>query len=240
MSSDRTLYKDVYAPRAVPKAILKAFVEALADFKPGLPTTSRKISARAISAGKSTELEGPESWKVTDPHSAAELEQVRVVLSLVSTESRRCELEVEFRSGQIVLSVSDIETGWGKSVFEDTRVLLGNLGIFSGGLNEWLRWAYALLDNFQNVLLVLSAAGFAAWLTDRGITYLYSSLALFVAGVMPALTRSYYFLSPPGKTPIFQDAVARSRNIPWAEATAVLAFLTGVIQFAIALVAIAW
>lgn len=240
MRSDRKLYRDVYVPRTISKAILKAFVEALVEFKPGLPTTSRKIRARAISAGKSTELEGPESWKVTDPHSLAELEQVRVELLLGSTELRKCELDVEFRRGQIVLSVSDVETGWGKSVFEEARALLGNLGAFSSGLNEKLRRAYGLLDIFQNVLLALSAAVLAAWLTGRGTSYLYASLALLVAGVMPVLTRSYYFIYPPRKTPIFQEAVAKSRNFPWTEATAVLAFFTGVIQLVRALVAIVW
>jgi hypothetical protein len=240
MNNVRTHYRDAYAPRTISKAILKALVEALVDFKPGLPTTSRKIRAKAIGSGKITELEGPESWKVTDPHSLAELEQVRVELLLASTEQRKCELHVEFRSGQILLSVSDIETGWGKGVFEDTRILLGELGISSDGFNERLRKAYGLLDIFQNVLLALSVAVFAVWFTGRGATYLYASLALFVAGVMPALTRSYYFFSPSRKTPIFQETVARSRNFPWAEATAVLAFFTGVLQLAKALVAIVW
>ena len=74
MPNVRTQCREAYTPRAISKGILKALVEALVDFKPGLPTTSRKIKARAISAGKSTELEGPECWKVTDPHSLAELE----------------------------------------------------------------------------------------------------------------------------------------------------------------------
>src|SRR3989442_1279213 len=158
MPNVRTQCREAYTPRAISKGILKALVEALVDFKPGLPTTSRKIKARAISAGKSTELEGPECWKVTDPHSLAELENVRVELLLASTDHRKCELHVEFRSGQILLSVSDIETSWGKSVFEGTRVLLSELGISSSGFNERLRKAYGLLDIFQNVLLALATS----------------------------------------------------------------------------------
>src|SRR2546421_12037328 len=130
MTNIRTQYKEVYAPRTISKALLRALVEALVDFKPGLPTTSRKIRARAISAGKTTDLEGRESWKATDPHSLAELEHVRVELLLMSAEHRRCELHVEFRSGHISLSVSD-DTGWGKSVFEDALNLLSALGISS-------------------------------------------------------------------------------------------------------------
>src|SRR5437870_270434 len=97
MPNVRTQCREAYTPRTLSKAILRALVKALVDFKPGLPTTSRKIRARAISAGKTTDLEGPESWKVTDPHSLADLEHVRVELSLTSAEHRRCELHVEFQ-----------------------------------------------------------------------------------------------------------------------------------------------
>ncbi len=238
MTNVRTQYREAYAPRTISKALLKALVEALVDFKPGLPTRSRKIKAKAISAGKITELEGPESWKVTDPHSSAELEHVRVELLLTAAEHRSCELHVEFRSAHITLGVSDVDTGWGKGVFEDTLVLLGALGISSKGLNERLRKAYRLLDIFQNVLLVLSVAVFAVWLSGKGISYLYACLALFVAGVMPAMTRSFHFFSPPKKAPIIQETVAKSRNFPWVEATAVLSFIAGVLQLANALVAI--
>ncbi|HZP93680.1 MAG TPA: hypothetical protein VFB20_12475, partial [Burkholderiales bacterium] len=67
MTNVHAQYREVYAPRTISKALLKALVEALVDFKPGLPTTSRKIQARAVSDGKTTDREGPESWKVTDP-----------------------------------------------------------------------------------------------------------------------------------------------------------------------------
>ena len=165
---------------------------------------------------------------------------MRVELLLTSAEHRSCEVHVEFRSGHIALGVSDIETGWGKGVFEDTLNLLSTLGISSRGLNEKLRRAYRLLDIFQNVLLVLSVAVFAVWLTGKGITYLYACLALFIAGVMPAMTRSFHFLSPPKKAPIIQETVAKSRNFPWAEATAVVSFLAGVLELVKALVAFVW
>ena len=240
MSNVRTQYREVYAPRTISKALFKALVEALAEFKPGLPTKSRKIKARAISGGKITDLEGPESWKVIDPHSLSELEHVRVELLLTSAERRSCELHIEFRSGQILLNVSDVDTGWGRSVFEDTRNLLGNLGISPRGLNEKLRRAYGLLDIFQNVLLMLSAAVLSVWLIGKGTSFLYASLALFIAGVMPAMIRSYHFFFPPKRAQIIQETVAKSRNFPWAEATAVLSFLTGVLQLAKQLIASAW
>ncbi|MGH6691934.1 MAG: hypothetical protein ACREF4_14790 [Gammaproteobacteria bacterium] len=163
-------------------------MEALAEFKTGLPTKSRRIKARAISAGKLTELEGPETWKVIDPHSLGELEHVRVELLLTSAERRSCELHVEFRSAHVLVNVSDSDTGWGRSVSEDTRSLLGNLGISPKVINDKLRKAYGLLDIFQNVLLMLSAAVFAVWRIGMGTRFLYASLALLVAGVMPVLT----------------------------------------------------
>jgi hypothetical protein len=230
MAQIRKQFKEVYAPRTISKALLKALVQALAEFKPGLPTTSRKLKVKAIGAGRASELEGPQSWKVIDPHSLAELEQVRVELVLASAERSSCELHIEFRTGYIALSVADVETGWGKSVFEETRILLKNLGISSTGLNEKLRKAYGLLEIFQNVLLTLSVAVFALWLANEDGTYLFASLALLVAGIMPALTRAFHFLRPPRIAPIFQETVARSRNFPWTEATAMLAFATGVLQ----------
>jgi hypothetical protein len=238
MAQVRNQYKEVYAPRTISKALLKALVEALAEFKPGLPTTSRKLKVKAIGAGRASEGEGPEAWKVIDPHALAELEQVRVELVLGATERRNCNLHIEFRSGYIALSVADVETGWGKSVFEDTRTLLKNLGISSAGWNERLRKFYGLLEIFQNVLLALSAAIFALWLARGQASHLFASLALLVAGVMPALTRAFHFLRPPRTAPIFQETVARTRNFPWAEGTAVLAFATGVLQLIRALVEI--
>ena len=230
MAQARQQYKEVYAPRTISKALLKALVEALDQFKPGLPTTSRKLKVKAIGAGRTSELEGPESWKVIDPHALAELEQVRVELMLSSAERSSCELHIEFRSGYIGLSVADVETGWGKSVFEETRLLLKNLGISSTGLNERLRKAYGVLEIFQNVLLALSVSIFAIWLASEKSSHLFASLALFVAGVVPALTRSFHFLYPPKTAPIFQETLARSGNFPWTEATAMLAFATGVLQ----------
>jgi len=240
MASVRTQYKEEYAPRTTPKAALRALVEALADFKPGLPTTSRRIKAKAVSPGKTTDREGPESWKATDPHSLADLQHVSVELLLVNSEHRRCEIHVEFRSGYTLLNVSDYDTAWGKGVFEDMRTLLRSLGISSRGFGDPLRKAYGLLDIFQNVLLAFSAAAFAAWLAGRGASYLYASLALLVAGAMPALTHSFRFFSAPRRALIFQETPGKGRNFPWAETTAVIAFVTGVLQLAKALVTLLW
>lgn len=238
MAQARKQYKEAYAPRTVSKALFKALVDALAEFKPGLPTTSRKLKAKAVGAGRTSELEGPESWKVIDPYALAELEQVRVELVLGAAEHRSCEVQIEFRNGYIAMSVADVETGWGKSVFEDTRTLLRKLRISPTGLNERLRKLYGLLEIFQNALLALSAAIFALWLARTEAAHLFAAAALLVAGLMPALTRAFHFLRPPRTPPIFQDTVTPAASFPWAEATAVLAFATGVLQLIRALLEI--
>ncbi len=240
MTYVQTQYREVYAPRTVSRTLLKSLVAGLANFKSGLPTVSRKIKARAISHGKITDLEGPDSWKVIDPHPLAELEHVDVELLLTSTGHSSCELHVEFRGEHIFLSVSDIETGWGKSVYEEMRHLLGTFGISSKGLKERLRRAYGLLTILQNVMLVLSVGLFTAWLTGHGTTYLYASLGLFVAGVMPAMTLSFRFLFPPKKVPLFQETIPKSQGFPWVEGAAILGFLGAVMQLVKELVAVAW
>jgi hypothetical protein len=156
MAYVRTHYWERYVPRTISKSLLRSLVEALDQFKPGLNTVSRKIKARAISHAKITDLEGSQSWKVTDPHSLPELEHLQVELLLVANASDSCELHVEFRRLHIYLSVSDIQTGWGKAVFEEARHLLNTLGISSRGWKDALRKAYAVLEILQNLLYIAS------------------------------------------------------------------------------------
>ena len=114
---------------------------------------------RTIGAGRASELEGPEAWKVIDPHALAELEQVRAELVLGAAERHSCELLIEFRSGCIGLSVVDVETGWGKSVFEDTRVLLAARARRGGFRPVDLPWteATAVLAFATGVLQLIRA-----------------------------------------------------------------------------------
>jgi hypothetical protein len=57
---------------------------------------------------------------------------------------------------------------------------------------------------------------------------------------MPAMIRSYHYFFPPKRPQTIQETVPKSRNFPWVEATAVLSFLTGVVQLAKQLIAILW
>ncbi len=238
MNPIRTQYWQTYAPRTISKDLIKSLVAALEKFKPGLSTSSRKIKARAIGGGKITNIEGAESWKVIDPHSLTELEQVQVELLLTLTEQKSCELHVEFRSERIFLSVSDIETGWGKSVYEEMLHLLDLLGIPSKGFKEKLQKAYSVLTIMQNVILTCSVALFAFWLTVHRRTYIYAALGLFVAGAMPAIKGFFYFFFPPKKMPLIQETVIKGRGFPFVEAAAIVAFLGGVIQLGKELVAL--
>jgi len=238
MNHVRTHYQQIYAPRTISKELLKSLVTTLGEFKSGLPTSSRKIKAQAISPGKITNLEGPESWKVIDPHSLTELEHIHVELLLTSTESKSCELHVEFRSERIYLSVSDIETGWGKSVYEEMHHRLDSLGISSKGIKEKLQRAYFILSILQNIVLAFSVALFAVWLTGHNRTYLYASLGLFIAGSMPAIKGFFNFFLPPKKTALIQETVVKGQGFPLTEAAAIVAFLEGIIQLGKELVAL--
>lgn len=214
MTYVRTQHWQSYLPRTISKSLFRSLVEALDQFKPGLNTASRKIKAKAISYRTITSLEGPQSWKVTDPHPLPELEQLEVELLLVANTTDSCELHIDFRSERIFLSVSDIQTGWGKSVFEEARHLLSTLGISSEGWKATLRKSYAVLEILQYLLLIVSVAMFSVWLQNQKETYLYASLGLFVSGVIPTLRRLVHFFRPPSKTLIIQEAPPKNRHFP--------------------------
>lgn len=240
MNTVRTHYTKVYSSRPIPKSLIKSLVEGLNGFKTGLPAASRLLKAQAISHGKVTNLQGPECWKVMDPHPLAELEQVCVELLLTESDQASCEVHVEFRHEHIFLSVSDIQTAWGKGIHAEMQHLLATLGISSAGLKEKLRRAYELLGVLQNVLLALAVAAYSTWLAGRGENYLYGSLGLFVAGAMPAFTKAYRFFFPKKKVALVQEAQPRIRAFPWAEVSAFVALLGGILQLGKELVSLLW
>lgn len=240
MTSVRTQHRTVYEPRPVFRALLKSLVDALGSFKTGLPTTSRLLKSRAISYGKITDLQGPECWKVIDPHTLTELEQIHFELLLTETDKSSCELHVEFRNEHIFLSVSDIGTGWGKSVHEEMRHLLATLGISSRGFKEKLRRAYDLLDVLQNVVLAIAVAIFSLWLSGQSLSYLYASMGLFIAGAMPVMTRVFHFFVPAKKFALVQDTLPKGRGFPLVEAAALVALLGGAVQLGKELFLLLW
>lgn len=240
MSFVRTQHQWVYPPQQVSRDRLKELVGALQEFKPGLATTSRVTKAWAISYGKITDEQGPDCWKVVDSHPLSGLEHVHVELLLTASEKESCELHVEFRPEHIALSVSDIQTGWGKSVFEDMRHLLDKIGLTSKGLKQRVRRAYALLVILQNPLMVVAAGVFALWVSEGGTAFLFASLGLFVAGAMPAATNAYRFFVPRRPAPLMVDGPMATRAFPWVEAGTVVAFLQGVLTLAKELSATLW
>lgn len=240
MSFVRTQHQWVYPPQQVSRDELKELVAALQEFKPGLATTSRVTKARAISYGKITDEQGPDCWKVVDSHPLSGLEHVHVELLLTASEKESCELHVEFRSEHIALSVSDIQTGWGKSVFEDMRHLLDNIGVTSKGLKHLMRRAYALLVILQNPLMVVAVGVFALWVSEGGSAFLFAALGLFVAGATPSATNAYRFFVPKKPVPLMVDGPTATRAFPWVEAGAVVAFLQGVLTLAKELSATLW
>lgn len=240
MSYVRTNYRQVYAPRPIPRALIKSLVDALGTFKTGLPTTSRIIKARAISHGKITDLQGPDCWKVIDPHPLAELEQVHVELLLAQEKENSCELHIEFRNEHIFLSVSDIQTGWGKSVHEDMQHLLATYDISSKGFKERLRSVYSFLCILKNVLLAVAVAVYATWLSGHSFAYLYASIGLFIAGAMPAATQVARFFFPVKKFALLHETLPKGLGFPLAEASAIIAFIGGAIQLGKELVSLLW
>jgi hypothetical protein len=207
-------------------------VESLDQFKTGLNTTSRKIKSRAISYQRITDLDGPQSWHVADSHSLAELEHLHTELLLVANTTDSCELHIEFRGEHIFLSVSDIQTQWGKAVFEEARHLLTNLGITPGGWKNLVAKAYGILDILQNVLMIVAVGVLALWMQLREDGYLYAAIGFFASGVVPTLRRLLYFFNPPKRMQVLQASSTRALRFPWPEATAILAFVAGVLGVA--------
>lgn len=213
-------------------------MEGLDQFKQGLNTTSRKIKTRAISHQKITDLEGVQSWQVIDSHPLSELEHLQAELLLVANTTDSCELHIEFRTEQVLLSVSDIQTNWGKAVFEEARHLLDTLGIAQGGWKNGLAKIYGVLDILQNVLMIMAVGIFVMWLRSREQEYVFASVGLFVSGVIPTLRRLLYFFCPPKKIAVIQEVAIRRLRFPWPEVTAVLALLAAVLALVKELVSV--
>lgn len=206
MSFVRTQYTTGYQPRPISKDALRSLIEELESFKAGLPTTSRLIKSRAISHEKITNLQGPECWKVIDPHPISGLEHLEIELLLTESNEKSCELHVEFRANHIFLSVSDIGTSWGRSVHEEMRHILDKYGISTNGVRERIRRSYGLIVILQNVILAVSVAAFSIFLAGYGNSYLYTSIALFFSGAIPSFINAFRHFFPPKMQPILQES----------------------------------
>lgn len=232
MTPVRRQYWQRYAPRTISTEIFKTLVESLDQFKLGLSTTSRKIKSRAISHQGITDLHGPQSWRVVDSHPLAKLEHLHTELLLVANGTDSCELHIEFRGEHVFLSVSDIQTQWGKAVFEEARDLLATIGITPGGWKNFLATVYDVADISQNILMITAVGMFAIWLQGEGRGYLYAALGLFVSGVIPTLRRLLYYFNPPKRRQIIKATAVNTRRFPWPEVISILGFLGAVLGLA--------
>ncbi|MBI2728749.1 MAG: hypothetical protein HYX42_21115 [Polaromonas sp.] len=230
MTFVRTQQFQTYPPRTISRGTFRALVDALKEFRPGLITTDRKIKAQAISHGKITNLEGPESWKVLDEHSLSELEHLQVEMLLTASPTESCELHIEFRGNHVALSVSDIKTGWGKAVFEEARHLLELYEISLRGWKQSFIRTYQLVEILQTPLMVLAAAVFAVWLKYGGVNYAYAAVGFMLSGVIPTLRTLWRFFRPAKRIQIVQEADPKVPKFPWMEASSVLAFIASVLS----------
>lgn len=232
MSFVRTQYTTVYQPRPISKDVLKSLVGELESFKAGLQTTSRLIKSRAISHEKITTLQGPECWKVVDPHPLSGLEHLEIELLITESNDKSCELHVEFRANHIFLSVSDIGTSWGRGVHEEMRHILDKYGISTNGFREKIHSSYGFIVILQNIILAVSVAAFSTFLAGHGNGYLYTSVALFFSGAVPAFVNVFRHFFPPKKQPIVQEAAPKRMSFPFTEASAVISFIGAIISLA--------
>jgi|GEM_PF-1091726 len=230
MTVARTQQFQTYPPRTIARGTFRSIVEGLQEFRSGLKTSGRRITAQAISLGKITTLEGHDSWKVLDEHSLSELEHLQVELLLTASPTDSCELHIEFRANHVALSVSDIQTGWGKAVFEEARHLLEGFGISSRGWKQHFVRTYQFVEILQTPLMVVAAAVFAVWLNYGGVNYAYAAVGFMLSGFIPTLRTLWRFLRPKKKAPIVQEADPRVPRFPWLEASSVLAFVASVLS----------
>jgi len=232
MTTVRTQQFQTYPPRTVARTTFRSLIASLDSFMPGLPTASRQIKARAISHGRITDLEGSDSWKVTDSHPLSELEHLQVEILLISSTNESCELHIELRQNHIALSVSDIQTGWGKAVFEEGRHLLQTLGLSPHAWQASVIRGYQVLEIMQMLLLAFATAVFSLWLKYESISYAYGAIGLMLSGSTPTIHKIVRFLRPPKKTPILQESATAARSFPWVEASAILGFVGAAMSLA--------
>lgn len=222
-------HRALYRPRPISRDTFRRLVESLEQFKPGLETQSRTIRAQAISFGNKTDREGPGAWEVIEPYAFEKLEQIQFELLLTKSEQFSCELHVDFRKERIFLSVSDIGTGWGQSVFDDMRNLLAEHGISVSRWSTYLERSYALIESTSRLLLVGALILYVHWRESNSTALLAAFAGLLVGGAVPALRRAYRVFVPMKQLAIIEVFGKAPARIPWAEIAAVLGVVQGAI-----------
>lgn len=220
----------IYPPRPISRDTFRRLIESLEQFKLGLETQSRTIRAQAISFGNRTDREGPDAWKVIEPYAYEKIEQIQFELLLTKTEKFSCELHVEFRKERIFLSVSDIGTDWGQSVFDDMRSLLAEHGISVNRWSTYLARSYTLIESLSPLLLAGALMLYVHWRESSSTALLAAFTGLLVGGAVPALRRAYRVFVPMKQLPIIEVSGKAPARIPWVEIAAVLSVAQGAIS----------
>ena len=196
MNNERTQRWRVSSPKTISEKTFKLLVDSLNDFMPGLETTKRVIRTKVIADGQSHQEEGIASWKVYQPFPFEKIEQLQYELTLYKTENTSCELHVEFRKNQILLSVSDIDTGWRDAIFEEIERNLKNNGVFKGELIDKIT---STIVHLQNVFLILGSNIYILAYIDPSINFKYFAFSLITIGAIPIIGDIYrlYFPTKP-------------------------------------------
>lgn len=191
---------------APPKTILVknfiSLVEGLNDFMPGLQTIRRSIRTKVITEDGNNELEGNECWKVYQPFVYGKIEQLQFELTLHKTKDESCELHVEFRKNHVMLSVSDIGTGWRDAVFEEIERRLKQKDLFKGDLIYKLA---STIIRLQNILLISGASLLLLTILKENFDFKYFSTSLLATGLIPVLSDIYRLYFPPKPISVLED-----------------------------------
>ena len=216
-----------YRPRPISKETLRGLIEGLSVLKTSLPTESRAIRARAI--GKDahhTDLTGKESWKVIEPYSFSELEEVHFALQMNKTQQESCEIYVELRKERILLSVSDLGTEWGGSVFEEMQNLLSQHGIAVKRLEAISSKVYSVVEALSGIILIFAVLLYIEWHDTGSPNMALTSVGMLLAGATPSVAKAYRLLFPAKERLIIQPQSSKRVRFPLTEVTAWL----GIIQ----------
>lgn len=231
MSQIETRYQRTYGCKGISRNDFQSLVEKLDTFKASLQTTERLIESEAISHDNITKQQGNLSWNVLETHPLDKLQKVQTELTLVQRTGVSCQAHIEFTPGRVFISVSDIGSSWGKPVYDDVCKLVEDDKLIH---KAYIERSYFILSHLQNVLMILGATLFLLWNSGKSHSYLYASIAFFLSGFIPVIQNLFRQFIPKAATPIIQEK--RPFTFPYIEATSVLGFLTGLVNFIYALI----
>jgi hypothetical protein len=160
-------------------------------------------------------------------HCVDEINYLHTELILETNNAKRCEMHIEFNYEHIFLSVSDVQTKWGKEIFEEAQHLLATIGIAPGDWIHSLTLSDDMLQMVQIAMLAFAGGVFFLWIKVPEPGYLIASASFFSSGVISAFrlrSRNCKSLKK-----LLNQSTSSARRFPWLEISAVLAFLCGLL-----------